>query len=201
MHLPRQVQILQLEYLGRIQPEHVEEVKHDCFFEGLNPEYWWILAHKVDGENPAGYSDLLLATWKLERRTEARDPLPPKTAVPSGSNAIHSQTPGNLFPLHRLKGNHTFTAWVATIWNDEVEADSSMKQEGETEPSAEKEVKVSGRAGGTDQPKEYIVCFTQAVKLYQQKNKSYFGCQSPDHLVWDCLKDMSKSAWIANLNT
>ena len=37
--LSQQVQILQTEYLGRIQQEHVEEVKWDCFYEGLSPEY------------------------------------------------------------------------------------------------------------------------------------------------------------------
>ena len=47
--LLQQVQILQSEYLGRIQLEHLEEMKCDCFYEGLKPEYWQMLAHKVDG--------------------------------------------------------------------------------------------------------------------------------------------------------
>ena len=88
-----------------------------------------MLAHKVDVENPAGYSDLLLAKQNLERRAEVRDPLPQKTAVASGLNVTHSQTLGNLFPLHRLKGNGTFTTQSATIGNDEGEADSGARQE------------------------------------------------------------------------
>ena len=47
--LLQQVQILQSEYPGRIQSEHVEEMKCDCFYQGLNPEYQGMLAHKVDG--------------------------------------------------------------------------------------------------------------------------------------------------------
>ena len=62
--LLQQVQILQLEYLGRIQLEHIEEMKWDHFYEGLNPKYQCMLAHKIDGEHPAGYSDLPLAAWK-----------------------------------------------------------------------------------------------------------------------------------------
>ena len=81
----------------------MEELKCDCFYEHLNPKY-----DKVDGENPAGYSDLLLAAQKLERRAETRDPLPLKTAVTSRSNGICSQIPGNLFPSLKLKGNHTW---------------------------------------------------------------------------------------------
>ena len=197
VHLTQQVQILQSQYLGRIQPKHVEEMKHDCFYEGPNPKYQHMLAHRVDGENPTGHSDLLLATGKLERRAEVRDPLPPKTSVTSGLNVICLQTPGNLFLSCKLKGNHTFTTWAVTIRNADSKADFGAKQEGEgeMEPLADEEVKASGGAEGTDQPMEYIVCFTKAVELYQQKNRSCFRCRSPDHLVWDCLKDISKSAW------
>ena len=56
-----------MEYPGRMQQKHVEEVKWDHFYEGLSPKYWQILAHKVDGENPVTYSELLLAAPKLER--------------------------------------------------------------------------------------------------------------------------------------
>ena len=49
-----------------------------------------MLAHKVDGEHPVSYSNLLLAMQKLERWAEARDPLPPKMAATSGSNMICS---------------------------------------------------------------------------------------------------------------
>ena len=63
--LLQQVQILQSEYPGRIQQEHIEEMKWDHFYEGLSPEYQQMWAHKEDGEHPAGYSYLLLAAWKL----------------------------------------------------------------------------------------------------------------------------------------
>ena len=177
-------------------------MKWDHFYEGLNLEYWQMLAHKVDSENPAGYSDLLLAMRMLER-TEARDPLPPKTAVTSVSNLTHFQTSWNLFLSCMLKSNYTFTAWAATIGSNEVEENSGAKQEGDgqTASSADKEAKTSGGLGGMDQPVEYIVCFAKAVKLYQQKNRSCFGCRSSDHLMRDCPKDISKPAQKADLNT
>ena len=83
-----------------------------------------------------------------------------------------------------------------TIGNAKAKADSGMKQEGEGEmkPSANEEVKASGRVEGIDQPMEYIVHFAKAVKLYQQKNRSCFGYGSPNHLLWDCPKDIRKSA-------
>ena len=54
--------------------------------KGLSPEYGQMLAHKVIGENPVTYSELLLAAWKLERWAEARDPLLPKTPTTGSSN-------------------------------------------------------------------------------------------------------------------
>ena len=123
-------------------------MKHNHFYEGLNPEYWQ-MAYKVDGEHPASYSNLLLVTWKLERWAETRNPLPPKMAVTNGSNVMHSQTPGNLFPSHRLEGNCTFTAQVVTIGSDVAEEDPCVEQEGEgqTEPSADEDVEALGKVG------------------------------------------------------
>ena len=37
VHLTQQAQILQIEYPSRIQQEHVEELRWDCFYEGLRP--------------------------------------------------------------------------------------------------------------------------------------------------------------------
>ena len=51
-----------------------------------------MLEHKVDGENPAIYSNMLLAAKKVERQAEARDALHPKTTKTGGSNITQPQT-------------------------------------------------------------------------------------------------------------
>ena len=119
MHLSLQVQILQSEYWGRIQQEHMEEMQQDNFYEGLNPKYWCMLAYKVD-EHPAIYSDLLLAAQKLERWAETRDPLLPKTTITEGSNVTQPQASGNLFPSRKLKGQSYFHSLIChsrKCWN------------------------------------------------------------------------------------
>ena len=125
--LLQQVQILQSVNPGRIQLEQLEEIKHNHFYEDLIPEYQRMLAHEVDGEHPASYSNLPLAAQKLEWRAEARNPLPPRMAVTNWSNVMHSQIPGNLFPSCKLKGNHTFTTWTVTIGNDMEEEDPGVE--------------------------------------------------------------------------
>ena len=78
VHLSQQIQILQMEYPSRIQQDKVGEVKQDHFYEGLNPKYWQMLAHKVNGENPVTYSKLLLAAWKLKGGQKPETPCSPK---------------------------------------------------------------------------------------------------------------------------
>ena len=91
-------------------------------------------------------------------------------AITSGPNETSSQTPGNLFPLHKLKSNHIFTAQAATVGNDEVEADTGAKQEGgETEPLADKGVQASGRGGGTGWPMECIIALPRQLNYTNRK--------------------------------
>ena len=156
VHFLQQVEIFQSEYPRRIQLEHLEEMKCDHFYEDFNPEYRWMLVHKVDGNHPASYSNLLLAKQKLERLAEARDPLPPKTAATNGSTTMHSQMPGNLYPSCMLKGNCTFAAQAATVENDVVEEDLGVESWGQEdmEPSANEEVEILGKVKEADQSVE-----------------------------------------------
>ena len=99
MHLLQQVQILQSEYPGRIQQEHMEEMKWDYFYEGLNSKYWHILAHKVDGKHATSYYNLLPAAQKLERWAEARDPLLLKPTTTGGNKCYPATGIGVLVSL------------------------------------------------------------------------------------------------------
>ena len=86
-----------------------------------------MLAHKVNGDHPTSYSDLLLTAWKLERQNEARDPLLLKTTTTRRLNVTHSQAPLNWFPSWKLKGILTFTAQVAAVEGSEMGEDSDAK--------------------------------------------------------------------------
>ena len=118
-----QVQILQMKYPSRIQQEHVEEVKQDQFYDGLNPKYKWKLDDRVNGENNVTYSELLLAGWKLERWAEFKDPLHWKTSTMGGSNVTCSHYQENIFPSRKLEGNGTFTAQSAVVGAHEADED------------------------------------------------------------------------------
>ena len=92
-----------------------------------------MLSHKIDGEHPASYSDLLLAAWKLERWAEARDSLLLKTTIIKGSNVSCPQALGNLFPSRKLQGNHNFIAQSAMVESVGTEGDYAAGPEWEEE--------------------------------------------------------------------
>ena len=171
VHLSQQVQIFQSEYPGRIQQEHIEEMKWDHFYEPLNPEYWWILAHKVDGEHPARYSGLFLAPQTLERWAQTRDPPILNTTPTGGLNVAHSQTSGNLFPFWKLNGSHSFTAQSAIVESKGVAEDSGGKAEEaeDAESLGEEDPETLSGIGGADQSVGYIICFAKVAQLYQRK--------------------------------
>ena len=127
---------------------------------------------------------------------KARDPLLPKTTTTRCSNVTHSHSQGNLFPSRKLKGSHTFTAQSTVVEDCETEVDSDQKPNREkvAKSSAEEDVGMSGKVGGTDQLLGYIAQFTNSVELYQKKNCNCFGCHSLGHLVKDCPKDLGKTA-------
>ena len=181
--LSQQVQILQSEYPGRIQQEHMEEMKRDHFHEGLNPKYQCMLAHKVDSRHPASYSDLLLAVWKLERWAEAKDPLLPKPTTTGGTSITCPQASGSLFPSGKLKGNCTFMAQSTIVESVGIQGVSTAGPEGEEEiESSVGDAETPSEIGGADQPISYIVQFVNAVELYQKKN-------------WNCLVVAVLTTW------
>ena len=124
----------------------MEEMKGDHFYEGLNPKYWQILAHKVDGENPAGYFDLLLATQKTGRKSRNQRPSAPKDNCKQWIECYTFSDPRQLIPLMQVEGQPYFHHLSFNHWNAKGEVYSSMKQEGEEEmePLADEEVKASG---------------------------------------------------------
>ena len=130
-----------------------------------------MLAHKVDGENPVTYSEMLLAAQKLERWAEARDPLLLKTTTTGGLNLTCSHSQSNLFLSRKLKGSLTFKAQSAAVEDHETEEDLGSKPDGEkeAESSVEEDMGMSGKVGGTDQLLGYIIWFTNAVELTRKE--------------------------------
>ena len=186
-----------MEYPSRIQQEHVEEVKWDHLYKGLSPEYWQTLAHQGWWWKSCHLFWIALTAWKLERWAEARDP--PTTG---SSNVTHSHSQGNLFPAKKLKGNCTFTAQSTALEDCKTDESAGPKPSGEKKAKscAEEDVGMTGEVCIVDPLLGFITWFTNVVELYQKRNHNCYGCDSPDHLVKDCPKEMGKTTRMVGLN-
>ena len=76
---------------------------------------------------------------------------------------------------------------------------TGLEMEEEIE-SSEGDMEIPSEIGGANQLLIYIVQFDNAVELFQKKKQNSFGCGSPDHVVKDCPKDLTKVARKASLN-
>ena len=76
----------------------------DCFYEGLSPKYWGILAHKVNSENPVTYSKLLLAAQKLKDRQKPEIICSKKTTTAGSLNITHSPLTGKSISIKEVEG-------------------------------------------------------------------------------------------------
>ena len=200
--LSQQVQILQMEYPGRIQQEHVEEVKQDCFYEGLchvvsvnvGPQgWWWKFCHLF-----------WIAPCCPETGKMGGSQQPPalKTTTAGSSNIVCSHSQGNLFPSRKFKGSCTFTVQSTVVEDHEAEEDSGPRPDREREvgSSAGEDAGMLGKVGYIDPSLGYIMQFANVVDLYKKKNCNCFRCGSPDHLVKDCPKELGKTARNLGLN-
>ena len=117
-----------------------------------------MLVHKVDGENPVTYSELLLTVQKLERWAEVRNPLLPKIPTTRSLNVTHSHSQGNVFPSRKLKGNHTFAIQSMAVVDYKTEEIVGLKPNGgkEAESSAGEEVWMTGEVGNVGPSFGYI---------------------------------------------
>ena len=118
-----------------------------------------------------------------------------------GSNVTQPQALGNLFPSRKLKGNCTIVAQSIIVESIGIKGDMTVGPEGAGEvESSEEDLQNPSEIGGADQPLSYVIQFANAVKLYQKKNQNCFMCDSPDHMVKDCPKDLSNVMRKASLN-
>ena len=203
VHLSQQVKILQLEYLGRIQPEYsrgdeVRSLPIRAWATNIN-ECWPIK---------------LMVNTKLATPIWSSSP-----EVGKMGRSQRSSTPGG-HHNRRIK-NNSFSDTRGFVSLPEVEGQSylhhlvyySGKQKSWRRLRHEAG---RGRRGwvfswrrhrnlewcwGTDQSVGYIVCFANVVELYHRRNQNCFKCGSPDYLVKDCPKDLNKTTKKLSLNT
>ena len=100
--LSRHLQVLVASFPDCFPPDHVAELKRDCFYGRLPKQLKAMVAYLKAGPQVKTYSDYLRATRKAEKEDSIELPQGPRTQTADGPPKPRTTS---FFPLRKLKGN------------------------------------------------------------------------------------------------
>ena len=174
IHLSWHLQILAASFPNRFPPEHVAELKRDCFYGGLPKRLKAMVAYLKVGPQVRTYSDYLRATREAEKEDTielSQSPRIPATDGPFKPRAT------SFFPLRKLKGNQPHTKKPAMCLTQLEEEDTDDGEELESDDPNGIE--------GVDE--EFMVRLARVVKDAQMDEKHCYHCSSHEHFIRNCL--------------
>ena len=173
VHLSRHLQILAVSFPDHFPPDHVAELKRDCFYGGLPKQFKVMVAYLKAGPQVRTYSDYLRAAREAEKEDSIKMSRSSRNQTTDGPSKPRTTS---FFPLRKLKGSQPFpkkpTVWLAQL--DEEDAD-----DGE-DPESDDPYGIEGVT------KEFMVWLARAGKDAQTDEKCCFHCSSPEHFICNC---------------
>ena len=100
--LLRHLQILATSFPDRFPPDHVAELKRDCFYGGLPKQLKAMVAYLKAGPQVRKYSDYLRAAREAEKEDSIE--LSQGSRFQTANSSSKPRTT-SFFPLRKLKGN------------------------------------------------------------------------------------------------
>ena len=179
--LSRHVQVLAASFPDHFPPDHVAELKRDCFYDRLPKWLKAMVAYLKVGQQVRMYSDYLRAALEAEKEDSIELPWGPRAQTTDGPLKPRTTS---FFPLRKLKGNqpllkkppvHLAHLEAEDASNDEdPESDDPSRFEGVTE--------------------EFMVHLAMAVKDAQADEKHCYHCSSLGtfHLQLPTCKDFQR---------
>ena len=171
--LSRHLQVLAASFPDCFPPNHVAELKQDCFYVRLPKRLKAMVAYLKGSLHEKTYSDYLRAVREAEKKESM------ELSHYSHSQVIDNTTKPkttSFFPLQKLKGNQPVSK-TATICLAHLEEESMEREE-------EDETKDPDGIDGVTE--EIMVCLTWAVKDAQVE-KCCYHCSSTKHFIHACL--------------
>ena len=100
--LSRHLQVLAASFPDCFPPDHVAELKRDCFYSRLPKQLKAMVVYLKAGPQVRMYSDYLRAAWEAEKEDSIELPQGPRTQTTDGPPKPRTTS---FFPLRKLKGN------------------------------------------------------------------------------------------------
>ena len=173
IHLSRHLQLLAASFPDHFPPDHVVELKRDCFYGRLHKQLKAMVAYLKAGPQVRTYSDYLRATSKAEKEDSIE--LPQSSRIQAANSPSKPRTT-SFFPLRQLKGNQPLSKKPAVhlAHLEEEDADNG-KDPASDDPG--------GIKGVTE---EFMVQLARAVKDAQTDEKCCYHCSSLEHFIHNC---------------
>ena len=174
IHLSRHLQVLAASFPDCFLPDHVVELKRDCFCGRLPKQLKLIVAYLKAGPQVRTYPDYLWATREAEKEDSIELSKSSRTQVANGPSKPRATS---FFPLRKLKGNQPLSKkpTIHSVHLEEEDADDGEDPESD-DPG--------GIEGVTE---EFLVQLARAVKEAQAEEKHCYNCSSPEHFICNCL--------------
>ena len=143
--LLRQLQVLAASFPCCFPPDHVAELKWDCFYGGLPKRLKGMVAYLKASPHKKTYSDYLQVVREVEKEESMelsqnlQSQMTDNTAKPKATS---------FFPLQKLKGNQPVSK-MATVWLAHLEEESAERDE---------EVEIEDPDGIDRVKEEFMVC-------------------------------------------
>ena len=173
--LSRHLQILAVSFLDHFPPDHVAELKRDCFYGGLPKQLKAMVAYLKVGPQVRTYSDYLRATREAKKEDSIKLSRSSRSQPTDGPSKPRTTS---FFLLRKLKGSQPFPKKPAIrlAQLDEEEDAGDGKDPESDDPD--------GIKGVTE---EFMVWWARAVKDAQMDKKCCYHCSSSKHFICNCL--------------
>ena len=174
VHLSRHLQILAASFPNQFPPEHVAELKRDCFYGRLPKRLKAMVAYLKVGPQVRTYSDYLRATREAKKEDTIELSWSPRVPATDGPSKLRATS---FFPLRKLKGNQLYRKKPAVHLTQLEEEDTNDGKDLESNDP-------NGINGVT---KEFMIRLARVVKDAQADEKHCYHCSSPEHFICNCL--------------
>ena len=168
--LSRHLQVLAASFSDHFPPDHVTELKRDCFYGRLPKGLKAMVAYLKVGLQVRTYSDYLRATREVEKEDSIELPQGPRTQTADG---LPNPRTTSFFPLRKLKGNQPLMKRPAVHLAHLEEEDSSEDED----PESDDPNRIEGVT------KEFMVHLARAVKDAQADEKCCYHSSSLEHFI------------------
>ena len=175
--LLRHLQVLAASFPDHLPPDHVAELKRDCFYGRLPKQLKAMVACLKASLQVRTYSDYLRAAHEAEKEDSIE--LPQGLRAQTTDNPPKPRTT-SFFPLRKLKGNQPLLKKPTVHLAHLEEEDTGDDEDQESDNPG----RIKGVTAG------FMVHLARAVKDTQADEKCCYHCSSPEHFIcnWPLVK-------------